>query len=151
MISDDWFPLLLLVHGLLTAFMTGVIWLVQLVHYPLFDRVQPERFAAFAEDHQLKITPLVGPVMGLELLSAVLLMFAVPSDVATSWLWVNLGLLGIIWGVTFGLELPLHQRLAQGFDPAALRRLIRINWIRTVGWSLRTLVLLLLLHGLMVA
>jgi hypothetical protein len=30
---------LLLVHGFATLYMTGLIWFVQLVHYPLFAQV----------------------------------------------------------------------------------------------------------------
>lgn len=38
--------LLLTLHALNTWFMTGLIWLVQAVQYPLFVRVGREGFAA---------------------------------------------------------------------------------------------------------
>ena len=39
--------LLPIVHVLATWFMTGVIWFVQVVHYPLMARVGAEGFAAY--------------------------------------------------------------------------------------------------------
>jgi hypothetical protein len=40
------------------------------------------------------------------------------------------------------LQVPLHTRLARGFDPAAHRQLVRTNWLRTLAWTLRALLLL---------
>ena len=52
---------------------------------------------------------------------------------------IGMILLAIIWITTFGLSVPAHTRLADGFDPAAHARLVSTNWIRTVGWTLRAL------------
>ena len=41
--------LVLLVHLLATAFMTGLIWFVQLVHYPLMKEVAATGFAVEVE------------------------------------------------------------------------------------------------------
>jgi hypothetical protein len=46
-------------------------------------------------------------------------------------------LLAAIWLSTFAMQVPLHGQLAQGFDEAAHTALVRSNWIRTIGWSLR--------------
>ena len=40
--------------------------------------------------------------------------------------------------------MPLHGRLAQGFDAVAHRRLVSTNWVRTAGWSVRGLLALLM-------
>ncbi len=39
--------LILLANVAAVIFMTGFIWTVQLVHYPLFDRVGEEAFPAY--------------------------------------------------------------------------------------------------------
>ncbi len=41
------FGLVLLVHAAATLFMTGVIWFVHVVHYPLFAGVGPELFPRY--------------------------------------------------------------------------------------------------------
>jgi hypothetical protein len=48
----------------------------------------------------------------------------------------------LIWGTTGLVQVPLHAALTEGFDPAAHRRLVRTNWIRTVAWALRAALVL---------
>jgi hypothetical protein len=49
---------------------------------------------------------------------------------------------------TFAVQVPLHARLAAGFDPQAHRRLVLTNWWRTAAWSLRSLLALWILGRL---
>ena len=51
--------------------------------------------------------------------------------------WVGLTLLAVVWGSTFFLQVPAHEKLASRFDATTHRRLVRSNWIRTVGWTFR--------------
>ena len=44
--------LILLLHTLSTLSMLGLIWFVQIVHYPLMARVGRVRFHAYETDHQ---------------------------------------------------------------------------------------------------
>ena len=41
-------PFVLLAHAAATLFMVGLIWFVQVVHYPLFARVGPDAFVPYA-------------------------------------------------------------------------------------------------------
>ena len=43
--------LLLLLNALSTWYMVGLIWMVQIVHYKMFDRVGEDVFARYATDH----------------------------------------------------------------------------------------------------
>lgn len=147
-LGPDW---LLLTHLAATWFMVGLIWLVQIVHYPLMAEVPPDRFAAFARQHQYRITWIVLPIMSIELVSAfVLLGYALfqpvglSAQLATA---VGLVLVLLIWGMTLGVHVPQHRRLAAGFDPTVHRTLVRSNWVRTVAWTLRGGVALYLLPG----
>jgi hypothetical protein len=37
---------------------------------------------------------------------------------------------------------PAHRRLSEGYDDEIVRRLVRTNWVRTIGWSSRVVVAL---------
>src|SRR3954466_7214959 len=56
-----------------TLFMTGLIWFVQVVHYPLFAEVDPARFRRYHAAHTRATTRAVLIPMILELLSSVAL------------------------------------------------------------------------------
>ena len=72
-------PLLFLAHLGTTLLMVGVIWIVQVVHYPLFSGVGTDGWAAYEAAHQSRITLIVGPLMLAELATAVWLVFARPA------------------------------------------------------------------------
>jgi uncharacterized membrane protein len=134
--------LVFLLHLFATFFMTGLIWLVQLVHYPLMDRVGTQQFAAYEQAHQRAIGPLVIIIMLAELGTGFALLGAQPAGLQTWQVWVGAALLGVIWLSTFLLQLPAHGALSTGFDPAVHQRLVTTNWIRTAAWSLRSGLLL---------
>jgi len=83
--------------------MTGLIWFVQIVHYPLFAKL------AFR--------------------------------LGNSILWSCLTLLAIVWLSTAFLQVPQHSILEAGFNAEAHRKLVSTNWIRTVLWSTRAILL----------
>jgi uncharacterized membrane protein len=133
----------LLLHLAVTAFLCGLIWVVQLVHYPMFERVERDGFAAFEAVHQRRITWIVMPAMVVEAATAGWWMLASwragEPVLATA---LNAGLVVVIWASTAWLQVPQHARLARGFDRDAHRRLVASNWLRTAAWSTRTALLL---------
>ncbi len=136
---------MLLAHLAATLFMTGVIWIVQVVHYPLFDGVGIDGFPRYEENHARLITYVVMPAMLLELGTAAVLA-TVPSG-QPGFAYIGLALVMGIWASTFFLQVPLHSRLSTGFDPSAHRWLVTTNWIRTGLWSLRAGLVLFWVHG----
>ncbi|MFP4227778.1 MAG: hypothetical protein ACLFTE_03010 [Salinivenus sp.] len=134
--------MLLLIHAAATLTMLGVILMVQLVHYPLFQYVGADRYETFQAEHMRRITWIVAPVMTVELVTAVWLVVAPPGGVSSWMAWTGLGLVVLIWGTTGGIHVPLHARLTDGFDAEAHRRLVRTNWARTVAWALRAVLVL---------
>jgi hypothetical protein len=121
--------------------MAGIIWIIQVVHYPLFGMVGRDGFAAYERSHASRITPVVGTAMLLEAACTGLLLLAL-GELASRGIprWmpvVGAILLAGIWISTFALQVPLHGQLAQGFEDATHDALVRSNWIRTVGWTLR--------------
>lgn len=118
-------------HFAATAFMTGLIWLIQRVHYPMLAHVERGGFASSHAFHSARITPIVAPAMVLEAATGVALVLG-PGGASA---WVCLGLSAVCWLATALLSVPEHSRLAGGHDEAALRRLVATNWVRTIAWS----------------
>lgn len=127
---------ILLVHAAATWFMVGLIWFVQVVHYPLFDRVGADESPRYAADHQRLTTWVVGPPMLVEALTAAALLLVLPVELR-GWAWLGLALLAGVWLSTALLQVPQHQALLGGFSAAAYRKLVLSNWLRTVLWSAR--------------
>lgn len=123
-----------------TLFLTGLIWVIQVVHYPLMNRVSEKRFIEFHHQHSNRIGRIVIAPMILEFAAAALLLVARPPAVPTSLLLSGAILVGLIWVSTFAIQVPQHRLLANGFDPAAHHTLVRWNWIRTVAWTLRAFI-----------
>jgi hypothetical protein len=141
--------LLLLAHAAATLFMVGIIWFVQIVHYPLFARVGAAGFAAYSATHARLTGLVVGPPMLVEAATAIALVVSTPPKVSSWLLWVGLVLLAGIWLSTALLQSPSHTELGQGFDLSAHRSLVGSNWVRTVLWSLRGLIVLWILSEAM--
>lgn len=131
---------LLLAHVAATLFMVGVIWFVQVVHYPLFARVGDDRFPAYSRTHARLTGLVVGPPMLVEAATAVVLALGPPPGVPVSLAWAGLVLVAAIWLSTALLQSPRHGELGRGFDPVSHRFLVASNWLRTVCWSVRGLV-----------
>ncbi|MEN9835903.1 MAG: hypothetical protein RL011_2096 [Pseudomonadota bacterium] len=116
--------------------MTGLIWLVQLVHYPSFHLVNPQRFQEFHDQHSSRISFIVAPLMGLELVTAILLVYE-RSD-SYIW-WLNLLGMVLIWACTAFLSVPLHNQLTNGYDYDKVNALVLTNWPRTLLWTARSI------------
>lgn len=145
----DWQSGLATIHLAATWMMVGVIWFVQLVHYPMLGLYPRDGFVAFAEEHQRRTSWVVIPPMLVELAAALLLLvrsLTASAEGHTRLLTgLGLGLLVAVWASTFLLQVPCHRRLLEGKDEATLRRLVATNWLRTVGWTARGLLAIALL------
>ncbi len=126
---------LLLLHLALTAAMAGLIWFVQIIHYPLYREVPEVAFHDYQQRHLRGAGPLIAPLMVLELLTLGLVLWKAPHPL----FFASGVVLAAIWLSTFLLQVPLHRRLEAQRDEAAIGRLIGTNWIRTTGWTLRML------------
>jgi hypothetical protein len=133
--------LLLYAHLACTLVMVGLIWFVQVVHYPLMAGVGRERFREYERLHQSRTTWVVAGPMLLEAITAAALVWLRPGLLLSPEFAIAAILLAIIWISTAWLQVPLHERLAEGFDASLIERLVRSNWIRTWGWSARAVLL----------
>lgn len=128
-----------------TLVMVGVIWFVQIVHYPLLAVVPVESASAVAVDHQRRTGWVVMAPMTVEGFTTLGLLKWVPDGVAWWVPWLNGVFLAIALGCTVFLSVPRHARMAAHPDKSVGRELVLTNWPRTFAWSARGLVVTLML------
>jgi hypothetical protein len=138
--------LLLLIHAAATVFMFGVILTVQIVHYPLFSIVGDLRFVSYHKEHMHRIGRVVVVPMLVELVSAAALLVWQPEGVPNALTWLGLVLVAGIWISTWFVQVPRHNDLTRGFDSVAHASLVRSNWLRTVTWGLRSVLVLIMIY-----
>jgi hypothetical protein len=121
--------------------MTGVIWVVQLVHYPAFAAVErgpaDVEWRRFGDHHRASMSLVVGPFMLVEGVTGLWLLADPPADVGRLLPFVAAILMAVAYGTTAFVSVPLHARLTERFDTDAHGRLVSTNWIRTGAWTIR--------------
>lgn len=134
---------LLVFQAIATFMMTGLIWVVQLVIYPLFTFIDDSSFQNYHREYALRITWVVLPLMFSELLLSIVFLYEL-RDLTSLALFI---LVLLLWGCTFFLSVPCHQSL-EAAQLHMKERLIQTNWPRTILWSIRTIVLSYLLMNM---
>jgi len=129
--------LLFLAHLGSSLYMVGLIWFVQVVHYPLLAHIGSQEFSPYEQRHTALTTWVVAPPMLIEGATAVLLFWFRPREVSNGSLGIGLSLLAVIWLSTAFIQVPCHEVLSKTFDPVVHQRLVWTNWLRTAAWSLR--------------
>lgn len=133
---------LFFLHFGFTVFMTGVIWFVQVVHYPLFRLIAPVEFSEYHRHHLQRAGWVVIPAMLMEAATGIFLVVTDPSILFDPLFGGALALLGIIWISTALVQLSQHRNLRRGGnDRRIVRGLVRANWFRTLAWTVRTILL----------
>jgi hypothetical protein len=125
--------------------MVGVIWMVQLVVYPGFNEISPNRFVDFHAWYSRRISWIVGPAMMAELVTAVFAIRVVPAGRAKWAAVTGVLLVAALWIVTGWIQVPQHHRLSAGFDSETIADLVAGNWARVWLWNARVVVALILL------
>ena len=127
----------LLAQLVTTGCMTGLIWFVQVVHYPLMEGWPHDDFGRWEIAHRDRTGPVVIPLMLTEGIVAIWLLLRRPRGVSCWLPLLGVVLLAGIWASTFFLQVPCHLRLSNGWDLATHRFLVHSNWIRTGLWTSR--------------
>jgi hypothetical protein len=118
--------------------------MVQLVHYPMFHGLSKKNFSNHIQFHKKRISVIVVPVMIAELLtSAALAGWSAEFKLIHI---AGLALVTAIWLVTFFLQVPIHNKLPDGFDQILVQKLVLSNWYRTVFWTLKSILGIYLLY-----
>lgn len=123
----------LLLSQICATYMCGVIWIIQLIHYPSFKFINPVHFAEAHQRHTGLMGLIVGPVMIVELLAGLWLI----SERVNYFSVANLTIIALLWILTFFVSVPLHNKLSGGFHAGTIKDLVMTNWPRTILWSLK--------------
>lgn len=124
---------LLVVHLALTAAYAGFQWTVRVLVYPQFAQVPPAAFAAYERSHQRLVTRVVGPLFAGQGATTLAVLAARPAGAPLVPVLAGAACLAVVLGVTAVLAVPLHRRLDRGWDPAAHRRLLRVDAVRVAA------------------
>ena len=133
-------------HFSLTLYMTGIIWLVQVIHYPLFLLVGSINFPKYHRAHLEKTTSVIAIPMILEFLSGIYILYSNEYIKYNPLFIFSIFLLVFIWIITFLISVPKHNILSNGFDEHTIKLLIRTNWLRTFAWTARAVIIFYLLN-----
>lgn len=133
--SVDLVPLLWMSNFTIACMLFGLILVIQFVHYPSFRWVDENKFVDFEHFHSRSISFIVLPLMVLELVIAISLLFTIIDFYI--FIYANLVSIMLIWLSTFLLSVPCHNALMNGKDDAVITKLIKTNWIRTILWGIR--------------
>jgi hypothetical protein len=123
---------------------TGLIWTIQLVHYPSMKFIPEEKFTAYHNFHSQRISILAIPIMLIELFTSLELFYQNGSSYNHIFT-INLILVILIWISTFLIQVPMHNTLSSAKNARVLNHLILSNWIRTILWTARSLLMVLYL------
>jgi hypothetical protein len=131
---------LLFFLNVISAFLlTGVIWTIQIVHYPSFHYIDKLSFTNFHHFHERRISIIVMPLMLIELTTSTVLYINNMSSIVFA---LNLLIVVLIWCSTFFVQVPIHSILSQKKDKKLIEKLVNTNWIRTFLWSMRMLLII---------
>ena len=119
---------------------TGLIWTIQLVHYPSMKFIPEEKFTAYHNFHSQRISILAIPIMLIELFTSLELFYQNGSSYNHIFT-INLILVISIWISTFLIQVPMHNTLSSAKNARVLNNLILSNWIRTILWTAKSLLM----------
>ena len=129
---------LLVFEAPVTWMLTGLIWTIQIIHYPLFLKISPADFNRYEAQHCARITWIVAPLMLLELLCSSARLVLSNYNYQSSLLF---SLVAVIWLATAFVQMPLHTKLQAGWNEVLIKKLVSSNWIRTIAWTARAVIL----------
>lgn len=137
---------MLFLHLICCAAMTGIIWIIQLLVYPGFAFVDQNEFLKMHNRHTSKITWVVAPLMGIELVTAAML----AAQHTNAFYIFNLVAVLALWALTGLVSVPIHNQLAKNAKSQEhIYKLTFTNWPRTLIWTIR-LILLCVFTGVVV-
>ena len=133
-----------MIHLFASSLMGGIIWFVQVIHYPLFNQIGSAQFVAYEREHVRRTKFLIAPLMLIELGSGLFLIL-MNHSFNVYLININFILLILIWISTFFIQVPLHNALLDKRDSMSISKLVKSNWVRTLLWTSRLVLLLIII------
>jgi Na+/H+-dicarboxylate symporter len=129
---------MILLNQISSLVLVGLIWTIQIVHYPLFAKVGEQNFFEYHSIHSNLISILVIPLMFFELGSSIYL----ASETKSIKQILGLVFVLVVWASTFFIQVPIHNELNKKFDLELIEKLVNTNWIRTFFWTAKGFLIL---------
>jgi hypothetical protein len=138
---------ILAAQALASSAMCGLIWFVQVVHYPLFARTDTTHSPDYPDENQRRTAPVVIPPMLIEATTATLIALNPPTAIGRPLALAGLAMVAALWLSTLLVQMPLHGRLKHaGHTPETVAALVQSNWVRTILWSARAVLAVWMAH-----
>lgn len=110
-----------------------LIWLVQLIIYPSFTYMEKANLIAWHPKYTTMISVVVMPLMLIQLTSTFYLTYVNFNSI----LFIQSLIIILLWASTFFQAVPLHNQIESGIKiKKAADNLVRVNWLRTIMWTL---------------
>ena len=130
----DYLFLLIIINSILV----GVILMTQILSYPLLLKLGISDFYNYYNSYTKRISFIVIPLMIFEVLLSINLNITLNNFYLSA---SNI-LLFVVWGSTFFIQVPIHNKLSSNHSYVLINKLIYTNWIRTIAWICKLMILI---------
>ncbi len=124
------------------SYLVSLVLMTQFITYPTLLNIDKDKFSDYHRKYVNNISFIVAPVMLIELLTLFLIAYFSKDFLIIK----CLILLLVIWLTTFFIMIPSHNRISKSFNIKEIKSLINYNWIRTILWSFKLLVIIFLYY-----
>ena len=124
------------------SYLVSLVLITQFITYPTFLSIDKKKFPDFHKKYVNKISLIVAPVMIIELLTLSHIAYFSKDFLIIK----SLILLLVIWLTTFFIMIPSHNKISKAFNKKEINMLINYNWVRTILWSFKLLLIIFLYY-----
>lgn len=112
--------------------MVILLWLVQLIIYPSFQKIAADQLVAWHGVYTFRIAFVIVPMLFSQLLLWIYCVFHSRSIASI----IGMILVLACWALTFFVSVKLHQKIERGEgSEQVLQALVQTNWYRTICWT----------------
>ena len=110
-----------------------LIWMIQLIVYPSFLFYTAKELIAWHKMYTKAIALIVIPLMLGQLGIPIYQVFLLQNTYTLT----SIILVVFLWGITLLKFAPMHQQISEGNTHVQLlKKLVQINWIRALIWTI---------------
>lgn len=124
-----------------------VMWVLQLMHYPLMPFIDKEKWPSYLEKRRRATLMILYPLFSFEALSGFSLLLIATQSPSYPFLALSLVLLVCLILYTFIYLTPLLKKINGPDDLEQIANFEKWHWVRTIAWTFRFLLFLLMLAG----
>jgi hypothetical protein len=127
---------ILLICLFFSLYSVGMIWFLQLNHYPLYANVGRDVFKEYISIHNQRLLfPVILPSL-LAFASSIALALRHPAEIPDWSVWLVIALNAVTAVSTALVQGPAHSVLARdGYSAPIVRKVLSTNWLRTAAWT----------------